>query len=78
MKYKATWSTGSTYLDGYYEYTNKREAIKDIKDIAKGNRLQGGTANWVVRDVKYGRIVAKGWIDDFGSHNYKMHEIMDF
>lgn len=77
MKYKATWSCGSTYLNGYYDYTNKREAIKDIKDIAKGNRPQGDTANWSVYSAEDGRLVAKGWIDDSGSHLYRRHEIME-
>lgn len=74
--YKATWSAGSTYLNGYYEYTIKREAIKDIKDIAKGNRPQGNEANWIVWDAQNGRVVAKGWIDDAGSHLYSKHEVM--
>lgn len=77
MKYLATWSSENNYLNGHYEYTNKRKAIKDIKDIAKGNRPQGGTVDWAVRVAANRQIVAKGWIDDSGSHNFSKEEIMD-
>lgn len=51
MKYIASYSTngGSTYAGGF-EYTNKREAVKSIREICRGETFEGGVGRVSVVD----------------------------
>ena len=60
-KYFGLWSTNSSFILSPYEYTNKKEAIKDIKEICRGNIASGGTGQWQVENGK-GELIASGTI----------------
>lgn len=51
MKYYADFSTSNgTYNSESYEFNNKREAIKSIREIGTANTFIGGSVNVSVAD----------------------------
>lgn len=60
MKYIGYWSTESSY--NKHGYSNKKEAIQNIKKIAKGNCCAGGECYWCVSAVGVGEdtTIAEG------------------
>ena len=51
MKYYADFSTSNgTYNNESYEFNNKREAIKSIREIGIANTFIGGSVNVSVAD----------------------------
>lgn len=61
MKYFASYTTnnGSTYNGKPFEYTNKREAIKSIREIARGETFAGNHGCVTVKDEN-GETVYEG------------------
>lgn len=57
MKYKANYSANNgTTMMSPIEGNNKSQLLKDIKEIAMGNRFAGNTARWWVEDENKNRI----------------------
>lgn len=56
-------------MRGFYKDSELETAIKDVKDIAAGNRQQGDVAHWVVYNEE-GDVVCTGYIDDNGNNSY--------
>lgn len=51
MKYKANYTANNgTTMMHPIEGNNKKQRLKDIKDIAMGNRFAGNSASWWVED----------------------------
>lgn len=61
MKYLANYTTnnGNTYNPNPFEYTNKREAIKSIREIARGETFAGQHGSVTVT-TEDGAIVYEG------------------
>lgn len=78
MKYYASFSAnnGSTSNMEPYEYTNKKEAIKDIKSIVKGNHIfqPYNSSKYLVWDSN-DKIVASGYINGNGWWSINEDEI---
>lgn len=60
IKYYGGYSVnnGSTYGAGY-EFTNLKQACKDMRDIASGNVYQGNSGKWHVTDLR-GNLIKSG------------------
>jgi hypothetical protein len=51
MKYRANYTANNgTTMMHPIEGNNKKQLLKDIKDIAMGNRFAGNSARWWVED----------------------------
>lgn len=62
MKYYADFITSNgTYNNESYEFNNKREAIKSIREIGIANAFIGGSVNVSVED-KNGNVIYKNTI----------------
>ncbi len=78
MKYFASFSAngGSTYSNEPYEYTNKKESIKSIKAIVKGNHFHQpcNRSKYMVWDEN-NIIVASGYLNDNGRWSINYDEL---
>lgn len=78
MKYYASFSAnnGSTTLSEPYEYTNKAKAIKDIKEIVRGEHFKQpyNRSSYTVWNSN-GLIIASGSLNDKGWWSVYEHEI---
>lgn len=60
MKYFANFKANNgTHYQNPIEDTNKARIIKDIRDIAEGNRFENSECSWLVWD-ETGTEVARG------------------
>jgi hypothetical protein len=61
VKYIGSWSAnnGSSYGGGY-EFTNKKEAIKTMRDISRGNTFAGNVGRWHVTEAESLEGIAAG------------------
>jgi hypothetical protein len=59
-KYKGTFSANGTH--GEYEFTSKSKAVKDMREIAKGNlsRTNCSTSSFCVYAIGEERPIAEG------------------
>ena len=66
MKYEACFRANNySVCSGFYYFNNKKKAIKEIREMAEGNRFSDGDCNWVVyltdKDI---RVAAGGMTRD--------------
>jgi hypothetical protein len=62
-RYAASYETSNgTRNCAPFEYTNLREAVKRIREIASGECFIGETAHWTVADSSSGNAVAEGTV----------------
>lgn len=78
-KYFANFcANGSTSFIDPIESNNKRQLIRDIKEIAKGNRFSGNESDWTVYKRCDGscRIVARGYFDENGNSHILNNSVL--
>ena len=71
MKYFATFSSASCFLNGVNTYNSLKEAVKDIVEICKAENVN--RCNWEVWDEDY-VIVAAGYTQN--NRNYKRPDLV--
>lgn len=66
MKYFANFEANhSSFFEKAVEFSNKREAVKYIREVAEGERYENSPCEWVVYDEAK-NVVASGGMDMFG------------
>lgn len=63
IKYLGTWYANHSYPQHPYEYTNFREACRELRRICIGNTPWGDMGDWTVTDTA-GRTLREGrvWV----------------
>ena len=61
MKYEACFRANNfSICSGMYGFANKKQAVKEIREMAEGNRFAYGDCSWNVYNAETGVCVAAG------------------
>ena len=74
MKYEASFiANNNSIYGGLYGYNNKEKAIKEVREMAEGNRFADGDCNWRVYLAETAEIIAEGGMTAKGKRYIEKH-----